>query len=128
MPCKSDYMDPTKEESNRKEVSEFLVFVDGILGCETPENIVKASQNAYGSGVELNDVVVLLCRILTNLSPEQQEAIIYNAKNKTSRHLADWWEEHQKADTKRCEEEEAEERKTALAKLTPHEREILGLN
>jgi hypothetical protein len=121
-------MDPTQEESNKKETSEFIVFVDEILGCKTPDNIVKASKDVYGSGVELDDVVIMLCRILTNLNLEQQEAVIYNARSKTSRRLADWWEEHQKADTKRCEEEEAEERKVALAKLTPHEREILGLN
>jgi hypothetical protein len=126
-------MDPTKEESNRKEVSEFLVFVDKKLGATTPKKILDASQDSYGNGVELNDVVALLCTILSNLSPEQQEFIIYDARDKTSRRLADWWEEHQEADRKRLKKElkavkDEEDRKVALDKLTPHERKLLGLN
>lgn len=131
MPCRSDYMDPTKEESNRRETSEFIVFVYGQLGIETPKRIVEAAKDAYGLGVQLDVVVEMLCESLSGLSEKDQERIIYNAKDKTSRRLADWWEEHQEADKKRIEKElqkakDDAERQVALAKLTPHERKLLG--
>ena len=37
MPCNASYINPTKDESNKKETSEFICFVDKQLGLKTPK-------------------------------------------------------------------------------------------
>ena len=58
--------------------------------------------------------------------------IVYDGRNKTSRDLADWWDEHLEADEAR-ERLEAERKyddeikKIALKKLTAEEKRILNV-
>jgi len=132
MPCNSDYLNPTEEEANRKLVCELLIFVNGKIRAKTDKKIIDAAKHAYGDGVELNAVVVQLCDRLSALSTKQKNSIIYNGKNETSRKLADWWDEHVKADKNRVhaemqEAKDAKARKKALSKLSVHERKLLGL-
>lgn len=39
-----------------------------------------------------------LCGIIRGLIRAQREYLVYNAHDKTSRKLADWWEQHQEFD------------------------------
>jgi hypothetical protein len=131
-PCRSDYMDPNFEEANRKKISEFIVFVDSKLGVKTPIHIKKAANHTYGEGVVLNEVTEALCGRLSSLTEAQASEIIYNGKNKTSRKLADWWDEHVAADKARLKRElkakkDKATRAEAISKLTEHERKVLGL-
>ena len=132
MPCKSDYLDPNQTEIDRKEVSELIVYIDKKLGLKTPAKIIKASTDAYGRDVDLDEIVASLCSKISSLDKKQTEEIVYNAKNKTSRRLADWWEEHQEADKKRLKKElkeakENKDRDTLIAKLTTYEKRLLGI-
>lgn len=132
MPCNSGYQDPTREEINKVETSSLLIYVNKKLGIETPNNIKKAAKHTHGVGVDLDIITRKLCSTLKKLNKKQINEIVYNAKDKNSRLLANWWEEHQEADKKRLTEEAAEKeeekiRKKAIAKLSLKERKILGL-
>lgn len=131
-PCDGSYMNPTHIEANRKKVSELIVFVDSQLKIDTPADIKNAAKDYYGEGVDLDTVTEMLCSKLSKLTKKQQDEIIYNGRNKSSRALANWWEEHLAADKARIEEElKAKKTKAARAaaikKLTPHERKLLDL-
>ena len=133
MPCNSDYMNPTQDEQNKVQTSKLICYVDKKLGIKTRKEVKEASKDCYGKGVELNIIVPELCAKLKGLTKQQKEEIVYNAKDKTSRELADWLEEHQKADRTRLkfEKEQKEKQKTregALKKLTLAERKSLGIN
>lgn len=132
MGCQSDYMNPSQDEQNKEQTSKLICYVNSKLGLKTPSNIEKASKDCYGTGVDLKIIVPELCAKLTGLTKKQKEEIIYNAKDKTSRELADWWEEHQKADKARVKaEKELKEKKKlaegALKKLTFAEKKALGI-
>jgi len=80
----------------------------------------------------VDSVVQELCAMLSAMSPDERDAIIYDARNKTARSLADWWEYHQEMDAEReAEKLEAERiaklREEAASKLTPEERAAVGL-
>ena len=132
MPCDSSYMNPTAEEENRQQVSSLICFVDSKLGIETPKNIKKAAKHIYGEGVDLDTITEHLCTKLSNLTKKQTHEITSNAREKRSRDLADWWEEHLEADRKRLQRElkakkDAKTKAEAIKKLTPHERKVLGI-
>lgn len=73
-----------------------------------------------------------LCAMLKSMEPEKRDRIVYNARDKRARRLADWWEYHQAQDARHeAERLEAirihELRASAAAKLTHEERAALGL-
>jgi hypothetical protein len=132
MPCRSDYMEPNDRELNQKLVGQLLIYVLASLHRPIPKEYIIAATHSYGEGVVLEKDVPKLCSILKSLNREQLNDVVYDARNKDARKLADWWEEHQEADRKREAEEEAEKKrkkiaKQALAKLTKEEKEALGL-
>jgi len=132
MPCNSGYQDPNREEINKVETSNLLIYVNKKLGIETPSNVKKAAKHIYGEGVDLDVITRKLCSTLKKLNKKQINEIVYNAKDKNSRKLADWWEEHQEADKKRLAEEAAEKKEQklkqkAISKLTTKERKALGV-
>lgn len=132
MPCNSSYLEPSQEEENKVQVSKLIIYVDKKLGAKTRKEIIKASKHTYGLGVELDVIVPELCSKLKSLNKKQKEEIIYNAKNKTSRSLANWWEEHQKADKERIKFQKELKKKhdlkeSALKKLTAEEIKALDI-
>lgn len=149
MPCRSDYMEATGKEKESKKICEHLVYVITELGEKVPTNIKKASKEYYGIfdsqfnkfdvatqtdhyEMNLDDLTAKLCSYCKNMTEEQENKIIYNAKNKKARKLADWWEKHQEFDKQRIKQEKKEKadakaKAKALAKLTPKEKKLLGL-
>jgi len=121
-------MEPHDYERRLQETAELLVFVKTELGLNISKRLLNASENIYCKA----DYVPELCKTIRTLDETQLNQIVYNARRKQSRALADWWDEHQEADRQR-EEAEANERKrkalrkVALAKLTKEEREALDL-
>lgn len=112
MPCSSDYLEPTQSELNSKEVAQHLIYVKKKLDyIELPEYVYVANSDSYGYPKMLDDMVVLLCDLLSTMRKVDLEEIVYNAKCKESRKLADWWEEHQEADKKRKLKENKEKEK-----------------
>lgn len=121
MPCNSDHMAANGYE---QELSRVACLLDELAGtkCDRswwygyhPRVYCKADR---GMG---DQMVRELCDALQNRDVTQH-----------SLEMQIWWRDHQAADKARCERELAQattdaEREAALAKLTPHERKVLGL-
>jgi hypothetical protein len=128
MPCNSDYLAPSNRESELQRAATLLVYVQRQTGQEPEEWVVAEAKNLYASDARS---VTELCAALKAMDPEQRDEIVYNARSKIARDLADWWEEHQTADSER-EKREVQAKKHekakahALAKLTKEERRALG--
>lgn len=132
MGCRNDYMNPTEQEIESKKVAEHLVYVASKLGKTCKDYVIKASNTMYGDESKIDEMTVTLCNLLKSLSEEQTNKIVYYARSKQSRDLADWWENHQEFDKKRIEQEKEEKRLkevkvAALAKLSPMEKRALGI-
>lgn len=143
MGCRSDYMDQTPYEKAVTDTAELLLFVKKSLKLKITEEEKEIAKDYYPSKANGDSVTVTLCKILSELPEELLNNVVYDAKNKTSRKLADWWESHLEADKERIakEKKELEEnnsklakevldkkvKKAALAKLTPDERRVLGV-
>jgi hypothetical protein len=129
MPCNSDYMNPTVREQELQRTAKLLAYVLEQLGEPVPAEVRESAADVYGMQ---RDYVPVLCRRLQGLSLSRREEIVYNARDKTARDLADWWEEHKAADAAREKAEaaavrNAKVRESAMAKLTKAERYALGL-
>ena len=132
MPCNSNYMEPTLAEVNSKQVAVNLVYVCNMIGATPPSKVVNAAASMYGDWRILDEMVVRLCGLISEMTDEDQSRIIYNGRNAEARKLAMWWDEHKAADLRRGEEEvaaaiQSQDKEAALSKLTPYEKELLGL-
>ncbi len=103
MPCNSDYLAPSSKEEESRKCAQNILYVNSFLGKDIPTSIETASSSIYGDIFILNEMVVLLCKLCTEMTEVEKEAIIYDGHSKQARQLADWWEEHQTADKKRRE-------------------------
>lgn len=121
MPCNSDHM---AADGYEQELSRVACLLDELAGKKWersywdgyhPRVYCKASRDMG------NQMVRELCDALQGRDVTQY-----------SLEMQIWWRDHQAADKARCERElarakAADERKAALAKLTPHERKVLSL-
>ncbi len=121
MGCRSDYMEPNSQE---KALSQVACFLDELDGKKDPlQHLDGMHPSVYNKGLtekQADKLVAKLCK-------RCQEVDV----TKYSLELQIWWRDHQAADKRRVEEELAAKkdeaaRKKALAKLTPHERKLLG--
>jgi hypothetical protein len=129
MGCNSEYLQASNREQELQRAAQLLVYVHEQSALEPPEWAKKEAKNIYASD---DRSVTELCAFLQGMEPVAREQLVYNAKCKTARDLADWWETHQAADRKREERErkEAEQaqlRASAIGKLSDEERKALGL-
>ena len=95
MPCNCDHMEPNAAERHRREAAQHLVYLFERLGKKIDPSIKAAADDLYGTGGD--ECVAALCEILGG-HMEEVEAIVYDAKDRRSRRLADWWEDHQEED------------------------------
>ena len=125
-------MNPTPAEVLSKQVAENLLYVCNMAGMTPPDDVASAASGMYGDWQIVDRMVVQLCTLISAMSDEDQSRIIYNGRNADARKLAAWWDEHKAADLRRVEEEVAaaiqnQDKDAALSKLTPYEKELLGL-
>lgn len=100
MPCNTDYMEPTAAETHRREAANHLIYAFGRLNDgPLPSGLASAAADLYGGGTD--KWVKHLCTLLREMTEEQRERVVYDAKDKRSRALADWWEEHCRVDEER---------------------------
>lgn len=122
MPCNSEYLEPTGRERELRRTAKLYVYVLVKIGQPTLPKLLESVNNIYTS----EDYVSELCATLRRLKlddPTRFNNLVYNAHDKDSRNLADWWEDHQEADRKREAKEQAKidgdkVLESALAKLT----------
>lgn len=122
MPCNSDHMEPTGKEKYLQRTAKLYAYAMGMLSRRIPDDVVADMNNIYCT----KDHTAALCTFLRDLKRETFDSIVYNGRDRTSRQLADWYEEHIKADRERIRKETDERmqkrlRKSAVAKLTPAE-------
>lgn len=97
MGCNSDYLEPTAREYELSRAARLYVYALKTLDQEVPTDVLKASQEMYCR----RDFVAQLCELISSLDDATIEKVVYNARDKTARDLADWWEAHQEADALR---------------------------
>lgn len=126
MGCRNDYLAQSGMEAGLQRAAKLAVFVaEKLPSINLPSEIAEQANEYYAKDVAQ---VEFLCETLRNMSEEDRDRIVYDGRNPVSRDLADWWDEHQKADKVRELAERAEaDRKNALLKLTPREQKLLGL-
>jgi hypothetical protein len=105
MPCNSDYLEPTHRERELQRTAKLLLYVYAKIGAQPETWIGEQAKNIYASDSRL---VPLLCAGIKKMSKMEKEKIIYNAHDKNSRDLADWWDVHKEADREREEREQIE--------------------
>jgi predicted DNA binding protein len=123
-------MKPSSREIRSQETAQLLLYVHNHLNTQAEKYVRDAAKDTYGNVARLDDMVVELCALLTAMHDTDRDALVYNAKDKTARRLADWWEEHLEADRKRiAQEQKAAKAKTvvetAKGKLTNAELNVL---
>lgn len=129
MPCKSDVPEWYQEGLRLKELLAYVkeeLPAGVVIETELPDHFVMH---------DIDVVTMNLCTALSSmqtLDPKLFDSIVYNAKNKTSRNLADWWERHVEHDTRRKLEAELETKRrqlrlSGIAKLTAEEIKALDI-
>lgn len=99
MPCYQP--DESNNEKESRRISKLIMIFDKKMGVETAQNIVKWSSAYYENHCDV--VTPLLCAKINSLLPDELEKIVYDGRDKESRLLADWFDEHDSFDRKRSE-------------------------
>ena len=92
MPCYEPEQSSTDKQAER--TAKAIIILDKMMGMETPQEITRIVGAYSFHGNQCNFLTSHLCGKIRKLSEEEVEKYIYNARNKDSRFLADWWEEH----------------------------------
>lgn len=122
MPCDGSYMNPTHEELNGSRALTLLDELDGKpFDRHNWSGYHPKAYNHALRGPEFHASVATLCQRLQSTDV-----------SKYSLELQMWWRDHLVADRKRAEQSLKDattdaQRRAAIAKLTPHERRLLGL-
>lgn len=129
MPCNSDYLEPSRREVELRRAANLLIYVNDKTGVESDAGLKAAADDCYCKA----DYVPALCARLKSLSSSEMDTIVYDGRNRYARDLANWWDEHQRADEIREAKEKrvaelASLRQSGLAKLSYSERVALGIS
>jgi len=121
MPCNSNHMEATAMEVAASHCACLLAELNGAKNW-------REGWDGYRTGVYGNVTREYLDSLTENLCKRLQAVDV----TKYSLEMQMWWRDHQAADKARLEAEQKaietdEERKAALAKLSPYERRILGV-
>ncbi len=132
MPCNGEYLEPTEPERQRRMAAEMLLWLLEQLGMPQPKWVVDESNNIYARDRRLIPQLCKLIGMMVIDKPVRFQELIYNARDRMSRRLADFWDDHQEMDAERIRREKEEKdlracREAALCKLTDEEIEALGL-
>lgn len=106
MGCRSDYMEQTDFEKRVQRTAQLLQWFwkqADIMYRGSQIRVNNIAKNSYPSKDDGDHVVAFLCKELRSMkehNPTKFDEIVYG-RNKTARELANWWEDHEKADEKR---------------------------
>lgn len=99
MPCKTEEPDHNHVATQRA-AKLYLYVLAYFNPFDRPQWVVDLVSNPYAQD---DRIIPLLCKTLKDLPRGTFENLVYNARSRESRDLADWWEEHQEADKRRKE-------------------------
>ena len=101
MPCYSP--EASDKDKQAMEAARHIQYLYPKLGIDIP-GAAKELPTGYdilGFGKKADVLVRDLCGTCREMTDEQIESIIYNARCRQARRLADWWEDHQEWDRER---------------------------
>ncbi len=129
MPCTTDYIEPSKRSKELRRAAKLLIYIRERIGGDVESWLLSEAANEHASD---DRSVTELCAALKEMTPELLDQVVYDARSREARDLADWWEDHQAADAERERNEAASEaarelRESGLGKLSQTERKALGL-
>lgn len=101
MPCCEPTQSSTDAQAER--TAKAIIIIDKKMGIETDKKIIEIVGAYSFHGNQCNYLTSVLCAKIRALTKDELEKIVYNARDKDSRFLADWWEEHDKFDKERGE-------------------------
>jgi len=131
MGCDSSYLEPNRIEVERVRAAKLLCDYFRLQEMIVPLDVLSAAESPYGGPGDVH--IVELCKRLSELNDFERDVLLYtDARDKSRRALAEWWEEHEAADKDRFARDAkvvSDEllRREGLAKLTAEERKALGL-
>lgn len=94
MPCYTP--DESNHDKESRRVSNLILIFDKKMNIKSDPRIEKWA-NAYYEN-HCNVVTPMLCEKIRALNEDELNQIVYNGRDKESRMLADWWDEHDKFD------------------------------
>jgi len=129
MPCRYDEPEPDTRQLHLQRSAKLLIFVKTRLQQRIPAWLEAQASSRFADDERC---VTDLCALLKGMSDVERDRLIYDARDRDSRDLADWWEDHLREDAAREAREEAERerqdlRARGLSKLTEDERRALGI-
>jgi hypothetical protein len=106
-----------------------LAYVLKSVGEPVPKWVIKDAGDPF---CLRTNSVNWLCTQLKNMNELELNRIVYNARSREARDLANWWEDYQEGNRQNGEMQRESRRQIALrrgvlARLTPEERRALGL-
>jgi len=130
MPCNSEYMEASYDEKESREVCKHIIYLYGKLGIPIPKSVRNASESYYGDARRLGDYEKALMNKLQDMSEKEIDSIVYNAKSREARALANWYEDVMESlqdEVKRARRESELKKKaeSLLSKMRAEEVEIL---
>jgi hypothetical protein len=102
MGCNGDHYLPNCCKNEEYKVKRLVKYVFPLLGKPIPKfrNVYDLADNHMRDA--LDEGTALLCECCGNMSPEQQAKIIFDGRISEARELAEWWQEHQDADSRKA--------------------------
>ena len=96
MPCYQP--EETSSDLESKRLAKLIVIFNEKKGITTPDDIVEMQTSWYENHCDY--LCPILCDKIKSLNESEEETILYNGRDKDSRKLATWWDEHLEADEK----------------------------
>lgn len=120
MPCDSSHLEATHKEREMSMIACLLDELDGKKRINR-DHWRGYHPRVYNQRVDADEMTAELCSRLQSLDV-----------SRCSLEMQIWWRDHQEADRNKAKAAIAKakndkQKKAALAKLTPHERKLLGL-
>lgn len=97
-PCESSYLEPSYHEIESRKIAKHIIFIHSKIpnNLITDNWIIEASEDTYGNPHRYDELKNILNNLLDYLNKKQIENIVYNAKSRQSRSLANYYEKEYK--------------------------------
>jgi hypothetical protein len=99
-------MEQNEGEAYRQTTAKLYLYAATSAKEAIPDELVGDSKDYYCK----RDYTQYLCGLIKGMTEIELNSIVYNARSKQSRELADWWEEHESGETRREQEDIEAER------------------
>ena len=130
MPCDCSHLEPSYDEIQSKKVCKLICFLFEKTGDEIKDWIKDAADDYYGNPTRLLAAESILYNKVVNLNEDELDLYVYNGRSKTSRMLADWYEDYSEKCSDKIKrdlmiKEREEKAKSLLAGMRAEELAIL---